>query len=120
MRPDDAPAVGMTFQRRVTRNGSSTSNQWLRRVAPYWVRLVRSGNTFSGYYSATGTAWVLMARASRGGDAVPHLRRPGGDEPYPSLVTTGTFANVTVMQDRRARGAARLLPAGTSVDRHRR
>ena len=27
-------------------------------TAPYWVRLVRSGNTFTGYRSANGTTWI--------------------------------------------------------------
>jgi hypothetical protein len=30
-------------------------------VAPYWVRLVRSGNTFTGYRSADGINWTFVA-----------------------------------------------------------
>ena len=29
-------------------------------AAPYWVRLVRSGNTFTAYRSANGTTWTSM------------------------------------------------------------
>jgi hypothetical protein len=29
-------------------------------VAPYWVRLVRSGNTFTGYRSSDGAAWTQV------------------------------------------------------------
>ncbi|MDB6018174.1 MAG: hypothetical protein JWR19_2663, partial [Pedosphaera sp.] len=27
-------------------------------VAPYWVRVVRSGNTFTGYLSPDGVTWT--------------------------------------------------------------
>ena len=86
---------GMTFQRRVTRDGASTSNSGFAGVAPYWVRLVRTGNTFSGYYSATGTAWILM-----GSSMVPMSSRTyvglAVTSHAPSVVTTGTFSNVSV------------------------
>src|SRR5207253_10126928 len=46
-------------------------------VAPYWIRLVRAGNTFTGFSSANGTAWtqvgtidVTMAAAVKVGLAV--------------------------------------------------
>ena len=46
-------------------------------VAPYWVKIVRSGSTFSGYSSADGTTWTLvgstnltMATAATAGLAV--------------------------------------------------
>ncbi len=29
-------------------------------VAPYWVKLTRSGNTFTGYSSPDGVAWTLV------------------------------------------------------------
>src|SRR5579859_5679925 len=33
-------------------------------VAPYWVRLVRSGNTFTGYRSADGATWTQVGSIS--------------------------------------------------------
>ena len=33
-------------------------------VAPFWVKMVRSGNTFSGYSSPDGTTWTLVGSAT--------------------------------------------------------
>ena len=53
-------ANGPVFQSRATRGGASTAILGFPGVAPQWVRLVRSGNSFSGYYSADGSTWTLM------------------------------------------------------------
>ncbi|TND00220.1 MAG: PA14 domain-containing protein, partial [Gammaproteobacteria bacterium] len=52
------PGNGSAFQRRLTTSGSSVSNSGGMVNAPYWVKLVRSGNTFKGYQSADGVTWV--------------------------------------------------------------
>jgi regulation of enolase protein 1 (concanavalin A-like superfamily) len=54
------PASGLTYQRRATTGGTSTSTTGIAGVAPYWVRLVRTGSTFSAYRSTTGTSWTLI------------------------------------------------------------
>jgi hypothetical protein len=49
---------GGTFQWRLTANDASDSSRTLAGIAaPYWVRLVREGNTFTGYMSADGENW---------------------------------------------------------------
>jgi YD repeat-containing protein len=41
--------------------GSSTAQQWSAQAAlPYWVQLVRSGNTFTSYSSPDGMNWTQM------------------------------------------------------------
>jgi hypothetical protein len=93
------PGHGMVFQRRVIRGGTSTSTSasgaFFAGVAPYWVRLVRSGNTFTGYNSATGTAWTLM-----GSVTVPMASHVyvglAVTSHNASLVTHGTLSDVTV------------------------
>ena len=57
-------ANGMVFQSRATRGGASTSVKGLAGAAPQWVRVVRSGNTFSGYFSANGTTWTLIGTST--------------------------------------------------------
>jgi hypothetical protein len=55
------PGNGVTWQNRFnTANGAgSTSNISASGLnAPYWVKLVRSGNIFTGYRSADGTNWM--------------------------------------------------------------
>jgi uncharacterized repeat protein (TIGR03806 family) len=51
---------GANFQRRVTPGGTSDNTAGDSVNAPYWVRLVRSGDTFSGYSSSDGTNWVSV------------------------------------------------------------
>jgi regulation of enolase protein 1 (concanavalin A-like superfamily) len=52
-------ANGLVFQSRVARGGVSTSIK-VGGAAPQWIRVVRSGNALSGYYSASGTTWTLI------------------------------------------------------------
>lgn len=50
---------GTAFQRRTTTGGSSFHTGGSG-SAPYWVRLVRIGSTFSSYVSSNGTTWTLL------------------------------------------------------------
>jgi hypothetical protein len=54
------PGSGADFQYRQTANGSAgpggTSDGVTR--APYWVRVRRAGNVFTGFISADGTTWT--------------------------------------------------------------
>jgi hypothetical protein len=56
------PGNGVSIQ---FRNGTGTSAIDLGRqtgvTAPYWVKLVRSGNTFTGYGSPDGSTWTQVA-----------------------------------------------------------
>lgn len=47
---------GNRFQARTT-TGGSTSSDGGGSGAPYWVRVVRSGSTFTGYVSSNGDTW---------------------------------------------------------------
>ena len=51
---------GTAFQRRTSTGGSSDNDNVPGRVAPYWVKLTRVGNTFSGYESSNGSAWTQV------------------------------------------------------------
>lgn len=53
-------ANGVTFQRRIATAGVSTSNQQTGAAAPYWVRLVRSGNLLTSFYSTNGSSWTQL------------------------------------------------------------
>ena len=57
------PGNGILFQRR-TASGGATSQTVLSGVAaPYWLKLVRSGNTLTGYQSSGGT-WIRLASST--------------------------------------------------------
>jgi autotransporter-associated beta strand protein len=53
------PSNGSTFQYRTTSGGSAAGTGGDSGPAvPYWVKLVRSGNTLTGYRSVDGNTWV--------------------------------------------------------------
>jgi glucose/arabinose dehydrogenase/regulation of enolase protein 1 (concanavalin A-like superfamily) len=54
------PGNGLAFQRRLTTGGSTSTTMGSWVPAPYWVKVVRSGNTFSAYSSPDGSAWTLV------------------------------------------------------------
>jgi hypothetical protein len=47
-----------------TSTGGSTSAPTISGGLPYWVKAVRSGNTFSGYASSDGTNWVQIGSST--------------------------------------------------------
>jgi regulation of enolase protein 1 (concanavalin A-like superfamily) len=51
---------GVRYLRRTTTGGGSTSTTHSPLSAPYWVKLVRKGNTFTSYRSADGVTWQFM------------------------------------------------------------
>jgi hypothetical protein len=53
-------AKGVPFQRRPVDGGASVSTPGSFSTAPRWVKLVRAGNTITGYESANGTSWTLV------------------------------------------------------------
>ena len=56
---------GGTFQWRPTANdASASSNGGIAVAPPYWVRLVREGDTFTHYFSADGETWEQQATGS--------------------------------------------------------
>src|SRR6185437_15948964 len=58
------PAEGVSLQDRTLTNSSALSTLGPFAKAPYWVRVVRAGNTFSGYSSADGVTWKLIGTAT--------------------------------------------------------
>jgi len=54
------PANGVAFQYRDSTGGSSGNVNSTGMSAPYWVKLVRSGNTFTAYRSSNGWTWTTI------------------------------------------------------------
>ena len=90
------PGNGVVFQDRPTTGGASTTAAYGPKVvAPYWLQLVRAGNTFKAYASPDGTTWtalgqitISMASQSYVGLAVSSHSR--------GVLSTAVFDNVTV------------------------
>lgn len=49
---------GLRFMARSSAGGSTSASTNNTLTAPYWVKLVRSGNTFTGFTSPDGEAWT--------------------------------------------------------------
>src|SRR5262249_39397877 len=81
------------------RNGTGTSAVQLARqtghVAPYWVRLVRSGSTFTGYSSADGVTWMQVGTisVSMATNALEGLAVTAHND---TMLNTSTFDNISV------------------------
>jgi hypothetical protein len=58
------PSNGIKFLRRSSTGGATSSTTVASIKAPYWLKLVRSGSTFTSYYSANGTTWTLIGSQS--------------------------------------------------------
>jgi hypothetical protein len=54
------PGNGLAFQRRVSTGGTTSTTMGAAVAAPYWVKIVRSGTTFTAYSSADGASWSLV------------------------------------------------------------
>jgi poly(hydroxyalkanoate) depolymerase family esterase len=57
------PGNGVAWQARSS-TGGGTGNNTAAGTAPYWVKLVRSGNAFTGYVSPDGTNWTQQGTAT--------------------------------------------------------
>jgi regulation of enolase protein 1 (concanavalin A-like superfamily) len=89
------PGNGTTFQWRATRGGDSASTAGFAGPARKWVRLVRSGNTFTGYYSANGTAWTLLRTTAVSMPSQVYIGLAVTSH-NPSATATAAFSNVIV------------------------
>src|SRR5262249_22139163 len=85
---------GVVFQGRRSSSGASTTfNYGPIAPAPYWVRLVRAGSTFSASISADGATCALLGQttltmASQTFSVLAVSSR------HPAPLTTAVFANV--------------------------
>ena len=60
------PSNGIIFQRRTATNGTTanTTATGTQLVAPYWLKLTRTGNSLASYYSSDGLTWTSGGSAS--------------------------------------------------------
>jgi hypothetical protein len=52
------------FQRRTSTGGSSSSTAGPAATAPKWIRVARSGSTFTGFVSSDGSSWTQVGTAT--------------------------------------------------------
>jgi hypothetical protein len=56
--------TGIEFIWRATNNSASSSSSVTGQTAPNWVRLTRTNNTFTAYYSGNGTTWTQIGTST--------------------------------------------------------
>lgn len=61
---DVTPSAGVEFIQRTTTGGSTTATANSGVTAPQWLRLVRSGATFTAYRSTDGTTWTTIGTST--------------------------------------------------------
>jgi regulation of enolase protein 1 (concanavalin A-like superfamily) len=61
---DLTPSIGAEFLRRTSTGGTTSATVRSGLTAPYWVKLVRSGSTFTGSVSADGVNWVAIGTST--------------------------------------------------------
>ena len=88
------PSKGVAFQRRVI-TGGLTAHSGSTGTAPYWVRLVRSGNTFTAYRSAYGSTWTQIGSVNIPMTANVFVGLPVSSVNNTALCTA-TFTSVSV------------------------
>ena len=86
------------MQRRTSAGGTTTNTQGGAFVAPYWVKLVRSGTTFTGWSSPDGVAWTFVGS---GTVSVPSSVLVGLalTSQADGVLNTSVFDNVFVLTD---------------------
>ncbi|GCE15862.1 hypothetical protein [Tengunoibacter tsumagoiensis] len=99
---------GAAFQRRTTTGGSSSNTNNGTTTAPYWVRLVRSGTTFTGSISSDGSIWTQIGSdtVTMGSSAYVGLAVTAHNS---SLLNSSTFTNVSVSSGGSGGGSGTLL-----------
>lgn len=92
------PASGVAFQRRTSAGAASVHTAGASVTAPYWVRLVRSGSTFTAYSSPNGTTWTQIGTATitMGQNVYIGLAVTAHNN---SALNTSTFTNVSVVSN---------------------
>ncbi|HEX7577650.1 MAG TPA: hypothetical protein VF430_06400, partial [Verrucomicrobiae bacterium] len=89
------PGNGVTWQYRTIASGGSGNNNTTGLIAPYWVKLVRSGNTFTGYRSSDGVAWTQQGTSQTFAMASTAYIGLALTSHNNSSLCTATFDNVT-------------------------
>ncbi len=86
-----------TILHRDTTGGDSTQTVWgTSQSPPYWMRLVRSGNSFSAYVSSNGSSWTLIDTVTVNMATNIYVGMAVTSHDSGSL-STGTFDNVQII-----------------------
>ena len=54
------PTLGQSFSVRSVAGGATTGSAFTQAAVPYWFKLTRVGNSFTGYSSPDGSTWTTV------------------------------------------------------------
>ncbi|GLV54060.1 hypothetical protein KDH_09090 [Dictyobacter sp. S3.2.2.5] len=89
------PSHGTVFERRPTTNTAAVDTAGPKGAAPYWVKLTRSGNTFTAFTSSNGKSWKKIGSANITMGKTAYVGLAVTAHSYGTLNTT-TFDKVSV------------------------
>jgi hypothetical protein len=84
------------FHYRSTTGGSTSEQVYATEPLPYWVKIVRSGNNFSGYTSADGATWVQLGSTQTISMAASVYIGMAVTSNNNSVLATASFDNVSL------------------------
>ena len=84
----------MASQARLSTGGSSINNNTTGLTAPYWVKVVRTGNNIAGYSSSNGLNWTPLGSVTISMGANVYLGL-GVTSHSDGVSCTATFDHVT-------------------------
>jgi len=90
------PGNGLSFQNRLTSSGSTYNTAVSGVTTPYWMRLTRSGTTFTAQRSADGVNWVTVGSSNVTGLATTALWGLAATAHNNALASAATFDNVAL------------------------
>jgi Putative Ig domain/GxGYxYP putative glycoside hydrolase C-terminal domain len=90
------PGSGVVFQWRTAANGPTSNVAVAGLSAPVWVKLVRVGNSFSGFYSTDGNTWTQVGSSQTLTMPTGVYAGLGVSAHNVASVSTATFASVAV------------------------
>ena len=90
------PGNGVSFQNRATIGGASYNNNLTGMTVPYWLRLARSGATFTAFCSSNGVNWVTVGSSNLTGFATSAVWGLAVTAHNNSLASAVNFDNVAL------------------------
>lgn len=85
---------GLAYRWRSATNGNSSTTSTAPGSIPVWLRMVRSGNTFTGYSSTNGSTWTQVSRQTIAMGARAYVGLATSSY-VPSSLATATFTNLS-------------------------
>jgi hypothetical protein len=89
------PSNGINFQYRSVASGVTANVGGNVLPIPYWLKLVRTGNIITGYYSADGNTWTLLSSISIAMSSTVYVGMVVTSH-TDGVIANGNFTNVTV------------------------